>query len=123
MTTDVSQDFEAAVLARVRELRALGIPDASIAAMLGEIQPHHESPEMARAKIREAINKAGGVYKVASEINVHFTRIYAFLAGASMMPENMGALRKRLGDAVPDSVWANIAAPIQRGSVSSEEAT
>jgi hypothetical protein len=77
-------------------------------------------PNQARDQIRQAIKQAGGVYEVSERSGVHFTRIYAFLRGAMMEPDNAGKLRAELAD-LPAEVWANIFAP--RIEAQSDEAT
>lgn len=73
-------------------------------------------PSQARDHIRQAIKDANGVYAVAERSGVHFTRIYAFLRGRSMEPENAGRLRASL-PAVPAEVWVAVLAPVPTSSV------
>ena len=54
--------------------------------------------------------KAGGVHGVADDAGVHFTRVYAFLAGGSLGQENAGRLRAALPE-VGDALWADAFAP------------
>jgi hypothetical protein len=79
-------------------------------------------PSQARDEIRQAIKQAGGVYEVAERSGVHFTRIYAFLRGAMMEPENAGRLRAEL-PGLPADVWANIFAPRLEDQPTTPDAT
>lgn len=68
------------------------------------------------SQAREAIGqiikaKPKGVYGVWDMSGVHFTRIYAFLAGGSLGEENAGKLRAALPE-VPAELWADAFAPL-----------
>lgn len=65
----------------------------------------------ARQEIGDIIKaKPGGVYAVGTASGVHYTRIYAFLRGSAMEPENAGRLRAVLPE-VRDALWADAFAP------------
>jgi len=73
------------------------------------------SASQARKTIGRIIRKReGGVYGLASECGVHFTRIYAFLRGGGLDPKNAGALRAALPE-VPTSVWVDAFVPLPEG--------
>lgn len=65
----------------------------------------------ARQVIREALIRAGGVYRVSEAAGLHFTQVYAFLRGGRLREDNAGKLRAQLPE-VPAEVWADIAAPV-----------
>lgn len=57
------------------------------------------------------MKERGSVEVVAGEVGVHFTTLYAFLAGGALKPENAGKLRALL-ESVPAEVWADALAPV-----------
>lgn len=66
----------------------------------------------ARKDIGDIIKaRDGGVAGVAEVCGVHYTRIYAFLAGSRLEEPNAGKLRAALPE-VPDTLWADAYAPM-----------
>lgn len=63
----------------------------------------------ARAVVEDAIRTRGvmGVYRASG---VHFTRLYAFLKGSDLGPENAGKVRAAMPE-VPEVVWLELCAP------------
>ena len=70
----------------------------------------------ARQIVSDAI-RSRGVPALARESGVHFTRLYAFLKGANLDPDNSGKLRAALVE-VPDDVWLALCAPVPGEGVS-----
>lgn len=62
------------------------------------------------AVICDAI-RARGVTSVAPLSGVHLSRLYAFLKGSDLNPENRGRLRAVMPE-VPDTVWLAFVAPV-----------
>jgi hypothetical protein len=71
----------------------------------------------ARETIKAAMqSEHGGVYGTWKACGVHFTQLYAFLRGGSLVEANASRLRAAL-PTVPNEVWADAFAPMpQSGS-------
>lgn len=63
----------------------------------------------ARETIKRAI-KERGVLRVYEASGVHFTRLYAFLKGSDLGPENAGKVRAVMPE-IPDAMWLELCAP------------
>ena len=66
----------------------------------------------ARERIKQAIDKRGGVRAFADQCGVHFTTIYDFFKGSRPDEENVSKMRTALGKDVPVYVWADVLGPM-----------
>ncbi len=71
-----------------------------------------DASSQAREQIAKIIKaRTGGVAGLAEATGLHFTRIYAFLRGSGLDPDNAGKLRAALPEVAP-SLWADAFAPV-----------
>ena len=68
----------------------------------------------AREIVKQAIQRRGkgAVLRVADASGINFVRLYAFMKGSDLSPENAGKLRAVLYDEVPPEVWLELCSPL-----------